>query len=142
MYEGTIRSDLGQAEQAKAAFKEALLLKPDAEVPTKVSPKVKKQIEALRAEAKKELAPILAKQDEERRKKEAEEAKRAEEQRHADELKKAEEQRKRVEAEKDDDARRRALDDARHADDANRNKPSVIVIEKPTSDRPEQHELT
>src|SRR5437879_6463465 len=69
MYEGIIRSDLGQAEQARAAFKEALLLKPDAEVPLKVSPKVRKQIEAIRATAKKELAPILAKQDEERRRK-------------------------------------------------------------------------
>jgi tetratricopeptide (TPR) repeat protein len=142
MYEGVIRSDLGQSDQAKAAFKEALLLKPDAEVPTKVSPKVKKQIEALRGEAKKELAPILAKQEDERRKREAEEAKKAEEARRAEELRKAEDERKKVEAEKNDDARRRALDDARRADDAARNKPSVIVIEKPASDRPEQeHEL-
>src|SRR3954470_15370420 len=94
MYEGTIRSDLGQGDQAKVAFKEALLLKPDADVPLKVSPKVKKLIESLRAEAKKELAPILAKQEEEKRKKEAEEKKREDEARRADEAKRVEEQRK------------------------------------------------
>src|SRR6478609_1426313 len=36
MYEGAIRSDLGEADKAKAAFKEALLLKSDIELPLKV----------------------------------------------------------------------------------------------------------
>jgi tetratricopeptide (TPR) repeat protein len=112
MYEGTIRSDLGQSEQAKVAFKEALLLRPDAEVPLKVSPKVKKQIEALRAEAKKELAPIIARQEDERRKREAEEAKKADEARRAEETRKAEEARRAAaEAAKAEAARRRAAED-------------------------------
>jgi tetratricopeptide (TPR) repeat protein len=156
MYEGTIRSDLGQADQAKVAFKEALLLKPDAEVPLKVSPKVKKQIEALRAEAKKELAPILARQEEEKRKREAEEAKKAEEARRAEDAKRAEEQRRadelrrQAETAKTDEARRRALDEAQRLDeqrrledlhraelDAQRNKSQVTIV-----DRPEHHDLT
>jgi tetratricopeptide (TPR) repeat protein len=126
MYEGTIRSDLGQADQAKVAFKEALLLKPDAEVPLKVSPKVKKQIEALRAEAKKELAPILARQEEEKRKREAEEAKKAEEARRADEAKRAEEQRRadelrrQAENAKTEADRRRALEEAQRIEDQRR----------------------
>jgi tetratricopeptide (TPR) repeat protein len=120
MYEGIVRSDLGQAEQARAAFKEALLLKPEAEVPLKVSPKVRKQIEVIRAEAKKELAPILAKQDEERRRKLAEEAKREEQRR--------------------DDARR--ADEARRAEDARRQKQQQAENEKPpSSDSPKQHEI-
>jgi tetratricopeptide (TPR) repeat protein len=121
MYEGTIRSDLGQTDQAKVAFKEALLLKPDAEVPLKVSPKVKKQIEALRAEAKKELAPIIARQEEERRKREAEEARKAEEAKRADEARRAEEARRAdearratAEAAKAEEAKKHAAEDAQN----------------------------
>src|SRR3954468_24322667 len=39
LYEGTILSDLGRADDAMAAFRTALLLKPTAKLPMKVSPK-------------------------------------------------------------------------------------------------------
>ena len=61
LYEGIILADLGRQEQSTAAFKEGLYLKPDAKLPIRVSPKVSRAFEDLRAEVKKELAPILAK---------------------------------------------------------------------------------
>lgn len=67
MYEGAIRWDLGQQDQARSAFKEALLLEPDVDLPLKVSPKLRALIETTRADVKKELAPMLAKQAEEKR---------------------------------------------------------------------------
>jgi hypothetical protein len=74
LYEGVVLIELGRTEEAKAAFETALFLSPDAQIPVKVSPKVKAQIEAVRAQVKKELAPILAKKEaEERAKREAEE---------------------------------------------------------------------
>src|SRR4051812_14913380 len=48
LYEGVFRMDLGQQEQARQAFKTGLLLKPDAALQVKVSPKVRAQIEQLR----------------------------------------------------------------------------------------------
>lgn len=78
LYEGIMLSDLNKPEEARAAFKEALLLKPDATIPIKVSPKVSKDFEDTRASAQKELAPLLAKQAEEKRRKEEEAKARAE----------------------------------------------------------------
>ncbi len=72
LYEGIMLSDLNKPDEARAAFKEALLLKPDATIPIKVSPKVSKDFEDTRTAAQKELAPLLAKQAEERRRKEEE----------------------------------------------------------------------
>lgn len=157
LYEGIVRSDLGEAEKAKSAFKEALLLKPDAELPLKVSPKVKRQVEVLRAEAKKELAPIIARQEEERRKKIAEENAAAQKQRQEDEARRAEESRRVEEARraadnaKTEEQRRlaleemrrldeqRRLDEVRRAEEAARRASEKRVA---SSDRPEVRELT
>jgi tetratricopeptide (TPR) repeat protein len=79
LYEGVVLIELGRTEEAKAAFETALFLSPDAQLPVKVSPKVKAQIEAVRAQVKRELAPILAKKEaEEKAKREAEEKARKE----------------------------------------------------------------
>jgi len=83
-YEGAMKMDLGQMDQGRAAFKTALLLKPDAVMPLKVSPKVRAEVETIRAQVKKELAPMLARQEAERKKQADEEARRLEEQRRAD----------------------------------------------------------
>lgn len=80
LYEGVFRMDLGQGDQARQAFKTGLLLKPTAALQVKVSPKVRAEVELIRAQVKKELAPMLAKQEAERMKK-AEDERRAEEQR-------------------------------------------------------------
>ncbi len=93
LYEGIMLSDLNKPDEARAAFKEALLLKPDAVIPIKVSPKVSKDFEDTRAAAQKELAPLLAKQAEEKRRKEEEVRLRAE----ADAKAKAELERQRAE---------------------------------------------
>lgn len=136
MYEGIVRSDLGDGEKARAAFKEALLLEPDAEIPLKVSPKMRKLIESLRAEAKKELAPILARQEEERRKRLAEEAererqRREEEARRAAETARTEEQRRAAQAELDRlEAQRKAAEEARKLEEQRR------------ADAPKQRDLT
>jgi hypothetical protein len=78
LYEGIMLSDLNKPDEARAAFKEALLLKPDATIPIKVSPKVSKDFEDTRLAAQKELAPLLAKQAEEKRRREEEAKARAE----------------------------------------------------------------
>lgn len=66
LYEGVILADLGKRDEALAAFREGLYLKPDAKLPVKVSPKVEREFEALRLDVKKELAQVLAKQKAER----------------------------------------------------------------------------
>lgn len=87
LYEGIMLSDLNKPDEARAAFKEALLLKPDAVIPIKVSPKVSKDFEETRLAAQKELAPLLAKQAEEKRKRqEADAAAKAEFERQKAEL--------------------------------------------------------
>ncbi len=48
LYEGLILADLGQREQALAAFETALLLDPEAKLPTKVSPKLSDDFEEVR----------------------------------------------------------------------------------------------
>ncbi len=71
LYEGVVRADLGEAETARAAFKTGLLLDPEAKLPVKVSPKVAREFEAMRAEAKRELAPLIARREAEHRQREA-----------------------------------------------------------------------
>jgi tetratricopeptide (TPR) repeat protein len=133
LYEGTIRSDLGQADQARAAFKTALLLRPDVNIPVKVSPKVRRQFEDLRKSVKKELEPLLRKQREEEEKKrraeeerkaeeerQAQEARRLEDQRRQDDARRAEEVRRQELARRAEDDRRRDLEDQRRRDDQRR----------------------
>ena len=69
LYEGMVLFDLGRTEDAQGAFRAALLLDPNAQLPLKVSPKVKAGFEQMRNAVNRELAPLLAKQEEERRKK-------------------------------------------------------------------------
>ncbi len=68
LYEGIILADMGKKDESSAAFRTALLLNPEATLPVKVSPKVEQDFEQLRLRVRKELAPILAKQEAERRK--------------------------------------------------------------------------
>jgi tetratricopeptide (TPR) repeat protein len=70
--EGVVLADLNRFDEARSAFKAGLLLTPDAPLPMKVAPKVNAEVEALRARVKKELAPLLAKQDAERKQAETE----------------------------------------------------------------------
>lgn len=68
LYEGTILADLGRLDDAQAAFRTGLLLDPTAKLPLKVSPKVERQVETLRASVEKELAVANAKREESERK--------------------------------------------------------------------------
>ena len=70
--EGVVLADSNRNDEAISAFKAGLLLSPDAKLPIKVAPRVAAEVEALRVKVKKELAPLLAKQEEERKKAEAE----------------------------------------------------------------------
>lgn len=63
LWEGLILADLGKRDEALAAFRTALLLDPDAQLPIRVSPKVSRDLSEVRAQVKKELAPVLAKQE-------------------------------------------------------------------------------
>lgn len=56
LYEGLILLDLGQREQALAAFEAGLLLDPEATLPVKVSPKVSGAFEEVRKQVRKKLA--------------------------------------------------------------------------------------
>ncbi|WP_342377540.1 hypothetical protein NVS55_39565 [Myxococcus stipitatus] len=58
LYEGVVLAELskGRQEDSEAAFKSALFLQPDAELPLNVSPKLKKRFEQVRAKVQKELA--------------------------------------------------------------------------------------
>jgi hypothetical protein len=55
-YEGIVLADLNRREQAKAAFRSGLLLKPEARLPMQVSPKVEQDFEAVRTNVRRELA--------------------------------------------------------------------------------------
>ncbi|HME89971.1 MAG TPA: hypothetical protein VKE49_01000 [Myxococcaceae bacterium] len=68
LYEGIILADMGRRDESTAAFRTALLLKPDAALPVKVSPKVEQDFEKLRSKVRSELAPIIARQEAERKK--------------------------------------------------------------------------
>jgi tetratricopeptide (TPR) repeat protein len=61
LYQGLIRADMGQREESVAAFKAALLLRPDVRLPVRTSPKTEAGFEAVRAQVKKELAAVAAK---------------------------------------------------------------------------------
>ncbi len=56
LYEGIILADLNRWEQARASFLMALMLKPDAKLPLRVSPKVEREFEAQRERALRQLA--------------------------------------------------------------------------------------
>lgn len=55
LYEGVIQADLGRTEESDSAFRAALALHPEAELPLSVSPKVAERLEAIRRQAKLEL---------------------------------------------------------------------------------------
>jgi tetratricopeptide (TPR) repeat protein len=63
LYEGIILADLDRREQSQAAFRAGLLLRPEAKLPVKVSPKVERDFEAIRADVKRELEALRAKQE-------------------------------------------------------------------------------
>jgi hypothetical protein len=63
LYEGIIHADMGRKEQSRAAFRDGLLLLPDADLPVKVSPKVQRDFEAVRQEVRRELDALHAKQE-------------------------------------------------------------------------------
>ncbi|QRN97565.1 hypothetical protein JRI60_00265 [Archangium violaceum] len=67
LYEGILLDELGKQDDATAAFKTALFLRPEAKLPVQVSPKVEQHFESVRAGVKRELAPILARREAERR---------------------------------------------------------------------------
>ncbi|MBZ4330224.1 hypothetical protein [Corallococcus sp. AS-1-12] len=52
LWEGLLLAELIRTEEASAAFTSALVLRPDAQLPVKVSPKVSNQFEALRKAVK------------------------------------------------------------------------------------------
>lgn len=56
LYEGVVRADMGDWEQARAAFRTALLLDPAIALPPKVSPKVEREFEQVRFEVRRKLA--------------------------------------------------------------------------------------
>jgi tetratricopeptide (TPR) repeat protein len=57
LYEGIIYADMsGHREQSQAAFRAALLLRPDARLPVRVSPKVERDFEQLRRQVTQELS--------------------------------------------------------------------------------------
>lgn len=108
--EGVVLADLNRNDEAMAAFKNGLLLSPDAKLPIKVSPRIAGDVEALRVKVKKELAPLIARQEEERRR--IEEDKKKQEAlaaaRVEAEAKKAEAEAKAREAQRLDDDKRKA----------------------------------
>lgn len=56
LYEGVVLADLGQRTRSLTAFREALSLKLDAQLPVKVSPKVSRDFESVRSEMRTERA--------------------------------------------------------------------------------------
>ncbi|MCY1021773.1 hypothetical protein [Pyxidicoccus sp. MSG2] len=61
LYEGIILADLTRNEEADAAFRAALVLSPDAQLPAKVSPKVQVRFESMRQKVKSEFRALAAK---------------------------------------------------------------------------------
>lgn len=55
LQEGIVLGDMGQREQSQAAFKKALFLSPEANLPLKVSPKLMEDFELARAQVRAEL---------------------------------------------------------------------------------------
>lgn len=58
LYEGIVLADLGQRPRSLAAFREALSLKLEVQLPVKVSPKVARDFEAVRSEVRTERAVL------------------------------------------------------------------------------------
>ncbi|MFP2933659.1 hypothetical protein ACLESO_52675 [Pyxidicoccus sp. 3LG] len=56
IYKGIINADLGRWDTARARFQAALKLRPEAQLPLKVSPKVSREFESQRAKVQAELA--------------------------------------------------------------------------------------
>jgi hypothetical protein len=56
LYEGVILADMGKPADSAAAFRAGLLLKPDAVLPVKVSPKVQRDFERIRRDVASEAA--------------------------------------------------------------------------------------
>lgn len=125
LYEGIILSDMGKKEEAVAAFREGLYLKPEANLPVKVAPKIAQVFTATKNDVLKELQPILAK-------KRAEEEKRRLE----------EEQRKKDEAAKLAlaDAEKQRLAEAEAKRKADEEKARLAAQQQ--TDRPEEPKLT
>ncbi|NMO17774.1 hypothetical protein HPC49_08040 [Pyxidicoccus fallax] len=63
LYEGILLANMQKPEESAAAFKSALLLKPDAKLPLMVSPKVARNFESVRSEVKRELAAVQAERE-------------------------------------------------------------------------------
>lgn len=55
LYEGVILADLGRVEESEAAFRAALFVRPEAELPVRVSSKVGERFEAVRRQVKQEV---------------------------------------------------------------------------------------
>jgi hypothetical protein len=55
LYEGILLYELRRRDEAKAAFRRGFLLKPDAELPVPVSPKIQQDADAVRKQAEAEL---------------------------------------------------------------------------------------
>lgn len=125
LYEGVILSDMGKKEEAVAAFREGLYLKPEANLPVKVAPKIAQVFTATKNDVLKELQPILAK-------KRAEEEKRRLE----------EEQRKKDDAAKlaAADAEKQRLAEAEAKRKADEEKARLAAQQQ--TDRPEEPKLT
>src|SRR5687767_12590303 len=56
LLEGVVLADMGRTEEARAAFRSALLLEPGAQLPVKTSPKIRKQFDAVKASVAKQFA--------------------------------------------------------------------------------------
>lgn len=62
LYQGLILADMGKWEDSTAAFKAALFLRPDAQLPMKVSPKVQQHFEHARQLVRRDMAASAAQQ--------------------------------------------------------------------------------
>jgi hypothetical protein len=56
LYEGVILADMGRSDEARDAFRAALMLEPNSPLPARVSPKVVALFDSVRAEVNKRLA--------------------------------------------------------------------------------------
>ncbi|WP_309891541.1 tetratricopeptide repeat protein [Archangium sp.] len=56
LFDGLILSDMGMHDEARAAFKTALLLEPEAQLPVSTTPRVELEFEGIRKKVREELA--------------------------------------------------------------------------------------
>lgn len=59
LYEGIILCEMGKQGPGTSAFKSALFLRPDAQLPVQVAPKVEQLFESVRKQVKREMTPFL-----------------------------------------------------------------------------------